>query len=66
MNIFKSINYFNFVNYLLLFYIFYNNRIVFKKVDIKSKIDEEFNNWKNINLGRIYIDKGIKNVYRSV
>ena len=33
----------------------------FKKVDIKSKIDEEFNNWKNINLGRIYIDKGIKN-----
>jgi len=33
----------------------------FQKVDIKNKIQEEFNNWKNINLGRINIEKGIKN-----
>ena len=33
----------------------------FQKVDIKSKIEEEFNNWKNINSGRISIEKGIKN-----
>ena len=33
----------------------------FQKVDIKSKIEEEFNNWKNINSGRASIEKGIKN-----
>jgi len=33
----------------------------FQKVDIKSKIDEEFENWVNINCGRINIEKGIKN-----
>jgi len=33
----------------------------FQKVDIKTKIEEEFNNWKNINSGRINIEKGIKN-----
>lgn len=33
----------------------------FQKVDIKTKIREEFNNWKNINLGRMSIQKGIKN-----
>lgn len=33
----------------------------FQKVDIKSKIEEEFNNWKNINSKRITIEKGIKN-----
>ena len=32
----------------------------FQKVDIKSKIEEEFTNWNNINSGRIYIEKGIK------
>ena len=34
----------------------------FEKIDIKTKIEEEFNNWKNINLGRMKIEKGIKNV----
>lgn len=33
----------------------------FENIDIKSKIDEEFNSWKNINEGRISIEKGIKN-----
>lgn len=33
----------------------------FQKIDIKRKIEEEFNNWKNINSGRITIEKGIKN-----
>ena len=33
----------------------------FQKADIKTKIEEEFNNWKSINSGRINIDKGIKN-----
>lgn len=33
----------------------------FQKVDIKSKIEEEFNKWKNINKGRITVKKGIKN-----
>lgn len=33
----------------------------FQKVDIKTKIEEEFKNWKNINSGRIAIEKGIKN-----
>lgn len=32
----------------------------FQKVDIKSKIQEEFNNWKNINSGRVSVEKGIK------
>lgn len=32
----------------------------FQKVDIKSKIEEEFENWKNINSGRITMEKGIK------
>lgn len=32
----------------------------FQKVDIKSKIEEKFYNWKNINSGRITIEKGIK------
>lgn len=33
----------------------------FENIDIKSKIDEEFNCWRNINEGRINIEKGIKN-----
>ena len=33
----------------------------FKNIDIEKKIQEEFNNWKNINNGRINIEKGIKN-----
>ncbi len=33
----------------------------FQKADIKTKIEEEFNIWKDINSGRINIDKGIKN-----
>jgi len=33
----------------------------FQKVDIKTKIEEEFKNWKNINSGRINIEKGINN-----
>ena len=32
----------------------------FEKIDIKTKIQEEFNNWKNINSGRVRIEKGIK------
>lgn len=34
----------------------------FKNIDLQTKIEEEFNNWKNINEGRINIEKGIKNV----
>ena len=34
----------------------------FKNIDIKTKIEEEFNNWKNINQGRINIRKGTKSV----
>lgn len=33
----------------------------FKSINIKEKIEEEFNNWKDINEGRINIKKGIKN-----
>lgn len=33
----------------------------FENIDIKTKIEEEFNNWKSINEGRISIKKGIKN-----
>lgn len=33
----------------------------FETVDIKEIIEEKFNNWKNINEGRIYVDKGIRN-----
>ena len=33
----------------------------FNNIDIKAKIEQEFNNWKNINEGRIDIKKGIKN-----
>ena len=31
-------------------------------VIIKTKIEEEFENWRNINSGRINIEKGIQNV----
>lgn len=34
----------------------------FQTIDLQTKIEEEFNNWKNINQGRINIEKGIKNV----
>ena len=34
----------------------------FENIDIKIKIENEFNNWKNINQGRINIQKGINNV----
>ena len=34
----------------------------FYNIDIKTRIEEEFNNWKSINKGRINIKKGIKNV----
>ena len=34
----------------------------FKNIDIKTKIEEEFENWRNINSGRINIEKGIQNV----
>lgn len=33
----------------------------FQKIDLKTKIEEEFDNWKKINSGRIKIEKGIKN-----
>ena len=33
----------------------------FEYVNIREKIEEEFNNWKNINEGRISIEKGKKN-----
>jgi len=33
----------------------------YQKVDIKTKLEQEFNNWKSINSGRINIEKGIKN-----
>ena len=33
----------------------------FENIDIRTKIEEEFNNWKSINEGRISIKKGIKN-----
>ena len=32
----------------------------YQKVDIKTKIREEFDNWKNINSKRVEIEKGIK------
>ena len=32
----------------------------FENIDIKAKIEEEFNRWKNINEGRINIKKGVK------
>ena len=32
----------------------------FETIDIKEIIEEKFNNWKNINEGRIYVDKGIR------
>ena len=32
----------------------------FENINIKTKIEEEFENWKNINSGRIEIKKGIK------
>ena len=41
----------------LIEYIFAN----FENIDIKTKIEEEFESWKNINSGRINIEKGIKN-----
>lgn len=41
----------------LIEYVFNN----FEYVNIKEKIEEEFENWKNINEGRITIEKGIKN-----
>lgn len=41
----------------LIEYIYSN----FENIDIKSKVEEEFNNWNNINSGRINIEKGIKN-----
>ena len=34
----------------------------FQTIDLQTKIEEELNNWKNINQGRIKIEKGIKNV----
>lgn len=33
----------------------------FENIDIRDKIEEEFTNWRNINEGRINIEKGIKN-----
>lgn len=36
----------------------------FENIDIKTKIEEEFTNWKNINLGRIHIEKGTKSVIK--
>lgn len=42
----------------LIEYIFKN----FTNADVRSKIEEEFNNWKKINQGRIKIEKGKKNV----
>ena len=33
----------------------------FENIDIKTKIEEEFNKWNNINAGRICINKGVKN-----
>lgn len=41
----------------LIEYTFHN----FENIDIKSKIEEEFYNWRNINSKRINIEKGIKN-----
>lgn len=34
----------------------------FQTIDLQTKIEEEFNNWKNMNQGRIKIEKGTKNV----
>lgn len=34
----------------------------FENINIKTKIEEEFNNWKSINRGRINIEKGVKKV----
>ena len=33
----------------------------FMNIDMRTKIEDEFKNWKNINFGRINIEKGIKN-----
>lgn len=33
----------------------------FEVIDIKQIINEEFEKWKNVNEGRIYVNKGIKN-----
>ena len=33
----------------------------FEKFNIRNKIIEEFNNWENMNLGRMYIEKGKQN-----
>ena len=33
----------------------------FMNINIRNKIEDEFKNWKNINSGRINIEKGIKN-----
>lgn len=33
----------------------------FENINIEAQIQEEFNNWKSINLNRISIEKGIKN-----
>jgi len=33
----------------------------FKNINIRTKIEDEFKNWDNINAGRINIQKGIKN-----
>ena len=33
----------------------------FQNINVKTKIEEEFESWKNINKGRINIEKGIKN-----
>ena len=42
----------------LIEYVFSN----FENININEKIEEEFKSWKNINRGRINIEKGIKNV----
>lgn len=34
----------------------------FENIDIKTKIEEEFDKWKKINIGRINIEKGLKKV----
>lgn len=33
----------------------------FENIDIRTTIEEEFNNWKSINEGRVSIKKGVKN-----
>ena len=34
----------------------------FENIDIKTRIEEEFDKWKKINIGRINIEKGLKKV----